>query len=124
MTPPNATEPNLTELRESIAAFASARDWEQFHSPKNLSMALACEAGELMEHFLWLDPEESRELLQNKEKKTKVSEELADVLIYALRFADIAGIAPAKAIANKMKRNEERYPVEKAKGSHAKYNEL
>ena len=117
-------EPTLLELQKSIRAFAEARDWEQFHAPKNLAMALACEAGELMEHFLWSDFEESRRLCDDPVKREKVADELADVLIYALRFADVAGLDPAKAVVAKLARNEERYPVEKAKGSSAKYNEL
>ena len=114
----------LGELKERIAAFAKARDWEQFHAPKNLAMALASEVGELMEHFLWLDIAESRHLCEDAAKRAQVAEELADVLIYALRFADVTGLDATKAILAKMERNEERYPVRKAKGSSAKYNEL
>ena len=114
----------LEALTARIRAFSDARDWEQFHAPKNLAMALAAEAGELMEHFLWCESEASRVLCENPEKRDAVAEELADVLIYALRFADVAGIDSAEAILAKLRRNEERYPVEKAKGSAAKYDEL
>ncbi|MFP6854578.1 MAG: nucleotide pyrophosphohydrolase, partial [Opitutales bacterium] len=100
------------------------RDWEQFHAPKNLAMALAAEVGELMEHFLWIDAEESRCLCDDRPKQEKVADEVADVLIYALRFADVAGIDPAQAVLAKLAHNEERYPVEKAKGSSAKYDQL
>tara|TARA_B100001123_G_C14649251_1_gene765009 strand:+ start:167 stop:541 length:375 start_codon:yes stop_codon:yes gene_type:complete len=124
MTMNSDTNVTLGELKERIAAFAKARDWEQFHAPKNLAMALASEVGELMEHFLWSDNMESRQLLEDSSKREQVAEELADVLIYALRFADVTGLDVTKAILAKMERNEERYPVEKAKGSSAKYNEL
>lgn len=118
------SEYSLRDLKERIRAFAQARDWEQFHAPKNLAMALAAEVGELMEHFLWIDAEESRCLGDDRSKQEEVADELADVLIYALRFADVAGIDPAQAVLAKLSRNEERYPVEKAKGSSAKYDQL
>ena len=118
------TDTTLRELKERIRAFSQARDWEQFHVPKNLAMALAAEVGELMERFLWIDAEESRRLCDDPVKRAEVEEELADVLIYTLRFADVAGLDATKAIMKKMARNEERYPVEKAKGSSAKYDEL
>lgn len=114
----------IEELVARIRAFSDAREWEQFHAPKNLAMALAAETGELMEHFLWCESEASRAICADREKLAVVAEELADVLIYALRFADVAGIDPGKAVLAKLRRNEERYPVEKAKGSSAKYNEL
>jgi dCTP diphosphatase len=117
-------ETTISQLKERIRSFADARDWEQFHSPKNLGMALASEAGELMEHFLWVDLEESRRVCDDTAKRGLIADELADVLIYALRFADVAGIDAAEAVFTKMARNEERYPVEKAKGSSRKYNEL
>ena len=118
------TDTTLGELKERIAAFATARDWEQFHAPKNLAMALASEVGELMEHFLWIDAERSHQLCGDSIKRAEVAAELADILIYALRFADVAGLDATKAILAKMECNEERYPVGKAKGSSAKYSEL
>ena len=124
MTTNTDADVTLGELKERIAAFAKARDWEQFHAPKNLAMALASEVGELVEHFLWLDIAESRHLCEDAAKRAQVAEELADILIYALRFADVTGLDATKAILAKMERNEERYPVRKAKGSSAKYNEL
>ena len=114
----------ITELIAAIRTFAQDRDWEQFHAPKNLSMALATEAGELMEHFLWCESEKSRQVCENPEKKAAIASELADVLIYALRFADVACIDPVVAINEKMLRNNDRYPVEKSKGRSNKYNEL
>ncbi len=114
----------VAEIKEKVLQFAAERDWEQFHTPKNLSMALASEAAELMEHFLWSDSAQSRQLVNDPVKGTKIREELADVLIYALEFANIAGIDVAEAIEHKMARNAEKYPVEKARGSAKKYNEL
>ncbi|MFP6901969.1 MAG: nucleotide pyrophosphohydrolase [Opitutales bacterium] len=118
------TETTLSNLTERIRAFAQDRDWGQFHAPKNLAMALASEVGELMEHFLWVDTEESLRLCGDPDKQARVAEELADVLIYALRFADVVGLDPAKVVLDKLALNEEKYPVEKAKGSSAKYDEL
>ena len=88
MTTNTDADVTLGELKERIAVFAKVRDWGQFHAPKNLAMALASEVGELMEHFLWLDIAESRHLCEDASKRAQVAEELADVLIYALRFAD------------------------------------
>src|SRR5580704_2257427 len=82
----------LAELKTRVLAFARERDWEQFHTPKNLSMALAAEAAELMEHFLWATPEQSRAIAQEKAKRVRIAEELADVIIYALEFANMTGL--------------------------------
>lgn len=114
----------LAELRESVLAFARARDWEQFHSPKYLSMALAAEAGELMEHFLWCESAASAAVLQDPQKRQKISDEIADVVIYALEFANVSGIDLAAAIEAKMAQNAAKYPVEKARGNAKKYDEL
>ena len=114
----------LEDLKVRIRAFACERDWEQFHAPKNLVMALSAEVGELMEPFLWGECEVSRHLCEDPEKRAEVAEELADVLIYALRFADVTGIDVAEAVLAKMGKNEKRYPLEKAKGKSAKYDEL
>jgi dCTP diphosphatase len=114
----------VAELKSRILAFARERDWEQFHAPKNLSMALAAEAGELMEHFLWVEPSASRDIARDPVRRAKIEEELADVIIYALEFANITGIDVAGAIQEKMKANARKYPVEKAKGRSDKYTEL
>ena len=103
-------------LRERVLAFARERDWEQFHSPKNLSMALAAEAGELMEHFLWAESRDSAATLNDPKKREKIEDELADVVIYALEFANIGGINLARAIEAKLAKNAAKYPVEKARG--------
>jgi dCTP diphosphatase len=114
----------LAEIKARVLAFARERDWEQFHAPKNLSMALAAEAAELMEHFLWAEPEASRAIAAQPAKRTKIEEELADVVIYALEFANMSGIDVAAAIERKMASNAAKYPVEKARGRADKYTEL
>ena len=115
----------LGEIKARVRAFAHERDWEQFHAPKNLSMALAAEAGELMEHFLWDTPEASRaKVADDPARLAKIEEELADVVIYALEFANMTGIDVAAAIERKMAQNAAKYPVAKAKGRSAKYTEL
>ncbi len=125
MNPPltDATT-TIQELKGRVLAFARERDWEQFHAPKNLSMALAAEAGELMEHFLWSTPEASRAVMDDPAKRAKIAEELADVVIYALEFANVTGLDVAAAIEAKMAANGKKYPVEKAKGRAEKYTEL
>jgi NTP pyrophosphatase (non-canonical NTP hydrolase) len=114
----------LAELKARVLTFVRARDWEQFHSPKNLSMALAAESGELMEHFLWSTPEQSKSVAADPVKRGRIADELADVVIYALEFANITGLDLAAAIETKMIANAQKYPVEKAKGRAEKYTEL
>jgi NTP pyrophosphatase (non-canonical NTP hydrolase) len=123
----NLTDAKTTvgEIKARVLAFARERDWEQFHAPKNLSMALAAEAGELMEHFLWDTPEASRtKVAGDAAHREKIEEELADVIIYALEFANMTGIDVAAAIERKMAQNAAKYPVDKAKGRSTKYTEL
>ncbi len=114
----------LEHIKQHVLAFARAREWEQFHSPKNLSMALAAEAGELMEHFLWASTEESRAVAADPAKRGKIADELADVVIYALEFANATGLDVAASIETKMAANAKKYPVEKARGRADKYTEL
>lgn len=114
----------VAEIKARVLAFARERDWEQFHAPKNLSMALAAEAGELMEHFLWATAEASRNIVADPAKRAKIEEELADVVIYAMEFANMTGINMAAAIERKMATNAAKYPIEKAKGRADKYTEL
>ena len=121
MTDPTTT---LADLKARVLAFARERDWEQFHAPKNLSMALAAEAGELMEHFLWATPEQSQAVARDPAKRCKIEDELADVVIYALEFANVAGMDVAAAIGRKMADNARKYPVEKSRGRSDKYTEL
>jgi NTP pyrophosphatase (non-canonical NTP hydrolase) len=114
----------FAELKSRVLAFARERDWEQFHAPKNLSMALAAEAGELMEHFLWSTSDASRTIASDPAKRQKIEEELADVVIYALEFANMTQIDVAAVIETKMAANAKKYPVEKARGRSEKYTEL
>jgi len=109
-------------LQARLREFAQARDWDQFHSPKNLAAALSVEAGELLEHFQWLTEEQSRTL--SPEKLGQVAEELADVLLYTLQLADKLGIEPLDAAWRKLEINKEKYPVERARGRSTKYTEL
>ena len=112
----------MKKLTKKIRAFAQNRDWDQFHSPKNLAMALSVEVSEVVEHFQWLTQEESNRL--DTEKLKQIREEIGDVMIYLARLADRLGIDPVQAAEEKMQINEKKYPVEKAKGRAAKYTEL
>ena len=112
----------LNELKQRLRDFAEARDWDQFHSPKNLSMALSAEVAEIVEHFQWLTEEQSKNL--PKDKLAEVETELADTLIYLIRLADKLDIDLLKAAKNKIEINEQKYPVDKAKGNAKKYTEL
>src|SRR3954467_4875221 len=112
----------LEQLRTRLAAFAADRDWDQFHNPKNLAMALSGEVGELVEHFQWLTFEEARALPAGT--REEVALEAADVLLYLVRLCDKLGIDLAAAAWRKLAINAERYPVEKAQGSAAKYDKL
>ena len=114
----------LQKIKDRVLAFARERDWEQFHSPKNLSMAISAEAAELMEHFLWQSADQSRKDVGEEKLRGKVEEELADVLIFAIQFANVTGIDIASIIEAKMLRNAAKYPVEKAKGRSDKYTDL
>ncbi len=105
---------SLEQLRQRLAAFAGERDWEQFHSPKNLSMALIAEAAELVEHFQWLTEEQSYAL--SAEKLDEVRMELADILIFLIRTADRLGVDPVRAAWEKIEINEKRYPADRVRG--------
>ena len=120
----NDSATTISELKTRVLAFVRERDWEQFHTPKNLSMALAAESGELMEHFLWATPEQSRAIALEPAKRSKIADELADVVIYALEFANMTGLDLSAAIEAKMASNAKKYPIEKAKGRAEKYTEL
>lgn len=115
------SETYLKDLQSRLRQFAIDRDWEQFHAPKNLAMALAVEAGELMEHYQWLSEEQSENL--NQEQLQTVGFEVADVFIFTVRLADRMGIDLADLVEKKIKINEEKYPAEKVRGSAKKYTE-
>lgn len=104
----------MDKVKVMVRKFREDREWSQFHTPENLAKAINIEAGELLEHFLW----------NNNFDKDKVSDELADVMVYCLHMADSLGVEIEDIILNKMKKNEEKYPVEKAKGTSKKYTEL
>jgi NTP pyrophosphatase (non-canonical NTP hydrolase) len=105
---------SLDDLSARLVGFAQARDWEQFHSPKNLAMALAGEVGEVLEHFQWLTEEQSREL--GAQKKEQVALELADCLLYLIRLCERLGIDPIAAAHRKIAINEQRYPADRVRG--------
>lgn len=112
---------SLAELRKRIDQFVQERDWAQFHTPKNLAMAMIVEAAELVEQFQWNTPEESQQL--SPEKREAVSHELADTFVYLLRLAEVLEIDLIAAANAKIDLNAKKYPVEKARGSNAKYTE-
>lgn len=112
----------LEILRDALREFADARDWNQFHSPKNLAMALSAESGELLEVFQWLTEEQSRSL--DAKAQARATEEIADILLYLVRLGDQLGIDPVAAAQHKLVENGRKYPVEKARGNPTKYTEL
>jgi len=111
----------IETLSKRLRQFADDRDWDQFHAPKNLSMALIVEAAELAEHFQWISEQQSMELSADKLKE--VAYELADVFIYCLRLSDKLGVDLPKVVDEKIKLNEKKYPAEKVRGSSKKYTE-
>ncbi len=115
----HGASPTLEELAARLAEFARERDWDQFHSPKNLSMALAGEVGELLEHFQWLTETQSRDLPDDV--KNAVALEMADVLLYLVRLADTLGIDLAAAADRKIGLNASKYPADAVRGSARKY---
>jgi dCTP diphosphatase len=112
----------IGELRQRLRQFAAERDWEQFHTPKNLAIALSVEAGELLEHFQWLTPEQEAQL--SAEQLGRVRLEMADVLLYLVRLADRLDVDLVGAAMDKLAINAKKYPVELAKGNAKKYTEL
>ena len=113
---------SIEELKSKIAAFSHDRDWDQFHSPKNLAMALSVEVAELVEHFQWLTEEQSGSL--SKDAKEAVAEEIADIQIYLIRLADKLGVDILRSAELKLKKNELKYPAGKARGNAKKYTEF
>lgn len=112
---------SLNDLRARVNEFVEARDWAQFHSPKNLAMAMIVEAGEVVEHFQWMTEEQSRNL--DAATKEQVGQELSDTFVYLLRIAEVCGIDLIEAANKKIDLNAKKYPVEQCKGSNAKYTE-
>lgn len=112
---------SLESLRDRLRNFAKERDWDQYHTPKNLSMALVAEAAELIEHFQWVDGDKSH-ILDNK-TRLSVEEELADILIYLVRISDKLGVDLYGAVERKIEINDKKYPADKVRGSAKKYTE-
>lgn len=115
----------IQELKNTLIEFRDARDWFQFHDPKNLAEAISIEAGELQEHFLWKDKKTViKKLKTGKEFRTEVGEELADIFIFALNFANSANMDIASLVMDKIDKSNKKYPVEKSKGNATKYTKL
>ncbi len=113
---------DLTNVKNQIAQFIRERDWEQFHSPKNLSMSIAIEAAELMEHFQWANTvEESKSVLNDPAQRNEIQDEIADIAIYLIDFCNLYGIDLEQSIQNKMAKNIQKYPAALAKGKSNKY---
>lgn len=113
---------SIDELTKRIIDFRDARDWKQFHNPKDMALSMVLEAGEVMEHFQWKNKEEMEKYVI--EKKEDVGDELADVLYWVLLMSKDFDIDILESLERKLKKNEAKYPVDKAKGKHTKYNEL
>lgn len=113
---------SINELTKKIIAFRDARDWKQFHNPKDIALSLVLEATEVMEHFQWKNAKEVEKHV--KIQKNEIGEELADVLFWILLMSNDLNIDISRALIKKIKKNEDKYPIEKAKGKHTKYNKL
>lgn len=115
---PTDDDTTVAQLRKIIADFLRERDWEQFHDPKNLSMAIATEAAELMEHFRWAKNDDSRDMLGEPQTRQAVADELADILAFTLSFANATGIDVTCALQAKMVKNAQKYPADQYKGRY------
>ncbi len=110
------------ELKKRVAGFVKERDWEQFHSPKNLSMSISIEAAELMEHFQWVNTmEEAVKILKDKRKRVEIEDELADIAIYLIDFCNLYDVDIERAVLAKLKKNAKKYPAKLVKGKMEKY---
>jgi NTP pyrophosphatase (non-canonical NTP hydrolase) len=116
-----SSRPGFEALRLELAEFAKSRDWEQFHSIRNLILALVGEVGELASEFQWLNDEQVESAMLDTQKREAIGSELADILAYLIRIADVAQFDLVSELIKKIKINESRYPIEKSKGSSAKY---
>lgn len=115
---------SLIDLTYRVRSFCEARDWDQFHGPKDLAIGVITEASELLEHFRFLSDEQALWLLKDSQKKADIEEELADILFFLLRFSQRFNIDLGQALIRKIEESEKKYPLEKAKGSNKKYTEL
>lgn len=119
------TQPDtLTALTELVRSFCQARDWDQFHSPKDLAIGLATEAAELLAQFRFLSPAQVAEQLEDGEERRAIEHEVGDTLFFLLRFCERTVVDPARALRDKMVVNEARYPVDRSRGSNRKYDRL
>ncbi|MEN9534803.1 MAG: hypothetical protein RIR37_76 [Verrucomicrobiota bacterium] len=117
-----AMNDSISSLTARIQNFVDAREWRQFHNPKDLSVAIAAEAGELMQHFVWQQPDQIADRLERN--RDEIASEIADVAILLFEFADNLGFKLGDVMADKIARNEQRYPVAKSRGNNLKYSEL
>jgi NTP pyrophosphatase (non-canonical NTP hydrolase) len=124
LPPAQAPLVEVSRLQQAVAQFARERDWERFHSPKNLTMALAGEAGELLELFQWLSEDESRQAARNPATERAVRDEIADVLVYLVRLAAVLEVDLDEALRSKLAANAAKYPVALARGNARKYSQL
>lgn len=115
---------SIEALQQLLKSFARKRNWEVFHTPKNLTMALAGEAGELLAIFQWMTPEESAFVMTDPNRAAHVQDELADIFSYLLQLADVLDVDLSKAVAQKIQQNEIRYPIAKSSGNAKKYTEM
>lgn len=113
----------LADLREAIHRFVDARDWYEYHTPKNLAMSIAIEAAEIMEHFQWSTVAEAQAFMADPESRAEVADELADVMIYCISFANATGVDISQAIRAKLARNEHRFPVDAVRGRKGRADE-
>ncbi|MBI3989093.1 MAG: nucleotide pyrophosphohydrolase [candidate division NC10 bacterium] len=114
----------MQDLIKAVMRFRDERDWKQFHNPKDLAISVALEAAELLEHFQWKSNEEVANALKEPGLKGRIGEEMADILLLLISLADVAGVDLQEAAWRKLRKNEERYPVEKAKGTAKKYDQF
>ena len=114
----------IIELKKRIQKFVDDRDWTKYHNPKDLAISIAIEASELMELFQWVKEDELKKILDDPSKLTRLEEELADIMIYCLSLANVINMDVTQAVTKKVSKNEEKYPVERIRGSYKKYTEL
>ena len=117
-----AMSDSIADLTARIRSFVAARDWEQFHNPKDMAVAIAAEAGELMQHFVWQQPGQVEK--RAVDKREEIASEIADVAILLFEMTDLLGMKLGEVMEAKIARNEERYPADKSRGNNLKYNEL
>lgn len=117
-------ETTVEELKKLVVKFRDERDWKKYHRPKDLAVSISIEAAELLEQFQWKNDEEINEMLKNKEKFDKISEELADVIDYCLSLSDVMKIDISETLKKKIEENKKKYPVEKIRGNYKKYNQI